>query len=106
MSDPGDGQRFLLTALMAIWLAAFLYAFVSFATSAPTGEGFVRGANRVMSYLGWQGIAGMIAIAVFPVGRRWPKGSAIRTMASVPLGIAVLHILAIVGVFLWARAPG
>ena len=106
MSAPNDSRRLLLTGLLALWLIAFVYAFVAFATTTPTGDGFVRGANRVMSYLGWQGIAGVVAIATFAIGRDWPKGSAVRTMSAIPLVIALLHILAIFGVILWARAAG
>ena len=102
MSVPNDGRRLILTILFAAWLMAFLYAFFSFATLAPTGDGFGRGLNRVTSYLGWQGIAGAIAFAVFGVSRAWPKGSGVRSLGSVPLVIAALHVLAIVAVVVWA----
>ena len=104
MSQPSDGRRLLLTGLLALWLIAFVYAFIGFATTAPTGDGFVRGANRVMTYLGWQGIAGVLSIATFAIGRDWPKGSTVRTISAVPLIIAFLHIAGIIGVILWARA--
>ena len=90
--------------LLAAWLFAFGYAFFAFATSLPEGDGFVRGMNRITAYLGWQGIAGMTAIALFAVGRGWPKGSAVRRMSVVPLGAAALHVVAIVGIILWAGA--
>ena len=106
VSTPSDSRRLLLTGLLALWIIAFVYAFVAFATTAPTGEGFVRGANRVMTYLGWQGIAGVLSIATFAIGRDWPKGSGVRTMSFIPLAIALLHILAIVAIVLWARAAG
>ena len=104
MNDPSDGQRLLLTALFAAWVIAFCYAFYAYATTIPGGGGFVRGMNRVTAYLGWQGIAGMISIALFAVGRGWPKGSAVRRMAVVPFAVALLHVLAILGIILWARA--
>lgn len=106
MSDPSDGQRLLLTVLFTAWLIAFGYAFYAFATTLPGGGGFVRGMNRITSYLGWQGLAGMISIAVFSVGRGWPKGSAVRRMSATPILVAILHIVAIVGVILWARTSG
>ena len=59
-----DGRRFLATCLAALWLMAFCYAFVAFWTTAPEGEGFVRGMNKPLVYLGWQGIAGMLALAL------------------------------------------
>mgnify|MGYP001814932194 FL=1 len=103
MSDPTDGQRLMLTVLLALWVIAFGYAFYAFATTIPGGGGFVRGMNRVTAYLGWQGIAGMVAIALFAVGRVWPKGSAVRRMTVVPIALAILHIAGILGVILWAR---
>lgn len=106
MSGPSDGQRLLLTVLFATWLIAFGYAFFSFAATQPRGDGFVRGMNRVTSYLGWQGIAGMISVAIFSVGRGWTKGTTIRRMSLVPITVAFLHVAAIGGVILWARAAG
>lgn len=106
MSGPTDGQRLLLTVLFAAWLIAFGYAFFTFATTLPQGGGFLRGMNRVTGYLGWQGIAGMISIAVFAVGRRWPKGTAVRRMSIVPIAVAILHVAVITGVIVWARASG
>jgi len=106
MSDPGDSKRLFLTALFAAWVLAFGYAFVAFATTEPGGGGFVRGINRITAYLGWQGIAGMVSIALFAVGRAWPKGAAVRRMSVVPLALAILHVVAILAVILWARSSG
>ncbi len=88
--------------LFAAWVLAFGYAFVAFWTTAPTGEGFTRGTNRVVTYLGWQGVAGMVAIAVWGVGRGWPKGSSARWLSVVPMALALLHVAAIVAIVLWA----
>jgi hypothetical protein len=98
-----DGKRLILTVLLAVWVMAFAYAFVHFATALPTGDGFHRGANRITGYLGWQGIAGLVALSVFATGRGWPKGSGVRRLTSVPLILALAHVAAILGVILWAR---
>ena len=98
-----DGRRLLLTGLMALWALAFAYAFVAFWTTAPSGDGFGRGLNRVVTYLGWQGIAGMLAVAIWGVGRGWPKGSSARRLSAVPIALALLHALAIAAIVLWAR---
>ncbi len=102
MNDQGDGPRLWVTILFAAWVMSFGYAFVSFASLEPTGDSFTRGMNRVTSYLGWQGVAGMVALVLFGVGRSWPKGHAIRRMTAVPICLALLHILAIVGIIIWA----
>lgn len=98
-----DAQRFVMTILMAAWALSFAYAFFSFATTPPTGDGFVRGLNRVTAYLGWQGIAAMLAIAVFAVGRQWPKASGVRRLSRVPLGLALLHVAGILALLGWAN---
>ena len=97
-----DGRRFLATCLAALWVLAFLYAFVAFVTTPPEGEGFVRGMNKPMVYLGWQGIAGMLALALWGVGRGWPRGASARRLTAVPLGVAGLHVIGIVAIFFWA----
>jgi hypothetical protein len=97
-----DTKRLILTVLLAAWVMAFAYAFVHFATVLPTGDGFHRGANRITGYLGWQGIAGLVALAVFAVGRGWPKGSGVRRLTWVPLALALAHVAAIVAVIIWA----
>lgn len=97
-----DGRRFLATCLAALWLLAFLYAFVAFWTTPPEGEGFVRGMNKPIVYLGWQGVAGMLALALWGVGRGWAKGSSARRLTSVPLALALLHVVGIVVIFFWA----
>ena len=102
MTDPGDGKRLVLTGLFALWVFAFAYAFYALATLEPTGDGFTRGANRITTYLGWQGVAGMAGLAIFAVGQGWPKGATVRTLSRVPLGLALLHVVGIAGIILWA----
>lgn len=106
MTEPDDRRRLLLTVLIAVWLLAYGYSFVAFALTQPDGDGFTRGANRVLQFLGWQGVAGIVAVAVFGVSRAWPKGTAVRRLASAPLGLALLLVAAIAGVILWARLAG
>ncbi len=106
MTPPDDRRRLLLTALIAAWLMAYGYSFVAFAVTEPDGDGFTRGANRILQFLGWQGVAGLFALAVFGVSRAWPRGSAVRRLATAPLGLALLLVAVIGGVILWARVAG
>ena len=92
---PGDGQRLMLTVLFAVWVVAFAYAFVAYANG---------GTEKVSQFLGWQGVAGLCAIAVFGVSRSWPKGSAVRQLALAPVGFAVLVVVAMVVVRIWSTA--
>lgn len=98
-----DGRRLWVVILFALWFLAFGYAFVAFWITPPEGDGFTRGSNRVLSFLGWQGIAGMIAVALWGVGRGWPKGAPARRMTAVPLALALLLVAGIIGVIAWAR---
>ena len=97
-----DGRRFLLMVVYATWVMVFAYAFIAYARAPYEGPGFPDGLNKPAVYLGWQGIAGMLALAVYGIGLRWPKGSAVRGLSVLPLVIAVVHLLAIGAVFFWA----
>ncbi len=94
--------RFLLTVFAALWVMTYVYSFVAFAITAPDDIGFTRGLNRIRAFLGWQGIAGILAICVFGCARSWPKGSAVRRNSAVPLMLAGLLIFGILGVIGWA----
>ena len=99
MSDP---RRLLLVTLYAAWVIVFAYSFVAYSRAPYEGAGFPDGLNKPAVYLGWQGWAGMLAMAVFGIGRVWPKGSAVRGLTVLPLGIALLHLLGLAGVVIWA----
>ena len=98
-----DAKRLTMTVLMATWVMSFAYAFYDFATTPAGGGGFIRGLNRITEYLGWQAIAGTIAIAIAAIGRDWPKGSAVRRLSLLPFSVALLHIAGLVAVFIWAQ---
>ena len=103
MELVSDGRRLLLLILCALWVLVFAYAFVGLLRAPLTG-GLPDGGNRPMVYLGWQGIAGMLAVAIFGVGRGWPRGSSVRGMTTVPLVIAILLLVALGGLNLWSGA--
>lgn len=97
-----DARRLLLMLVYAAWVIVFVYAFIAYDQAPHEGPGFPDGLNKPAVYLGWQGIAGMLAIAIFGVGFTWPKGSPVRKLTALPLIVALLHLLAIAGVVLWA----
>ena len=103
MSDgPSDSRRLLLIALGAVWVMAFVYAFVAYASTPnnPTGDQM----SRPAVYLGWQGIAGMAAVALYGVGSAWEKGSAVRRLSRVPIALAFLQATAILAILVLAGA--
>lgn len=100
-NGPSDGRRFLLIALGAVWLMAFVYAFVAF-FSVPQAE-IAQAASKAEAYLGWQGVASIAAFAIFGVGLAWERGSATRRLSVVPLLLALLQAAAIIVIFSWAE---
>lgn len=95
MTGPGDGIRLLLTVLFAAWLAAFVFAFVAHGLTVAASE------EARAAFLGWQGIAGILAVAVFGVSRNWPRSAPVRRLALAPILLAGLIVLGIIGTSLW-----
>lgn len=103
MAETGDEMRkFVVMALLALWVAAWGYSLVPLFADI-TGDGFTRGLNRLKGFLGWQAIAGMIALALWGIGRGLPRRSGARRIIGVPLGMALALLLALVAIALWAR---
>ena len=104
MNEPGDGARLVLTLLFSVWIMAFAYAFYAYvSTAADPSDEHWHGWQRIEAFLGWQGVAGIIAFAVFAVSRKWPHGAAVRRVGAVPLSLAALLVAAILAVVFWAR---
>jgi len=93
-NHPSDNTRFLLTVLFAAWVLALVYSIVTYMTTAGDSGGL----GRVSTFLGWQGVAGVMALAIFAKGRSWPAKSSIRSLSRVPLGLAVI----MAAVVIWA----
>ena len=71
----------------------------------PLGEGLDLGSS--LHFLGWQGIAGVIAVGVFGVSRLWPRGAAARQLGNLPLALAFLLVAVIAALILAeGMAPG
>ncbi len=105
MAEP-QRPLWLLAILLAAWALAFAWSGFAGLTTQPDGDGFARGLNRVGLFLGWQGVAGLIALAAFAVGRGWPKGSGIRRVSAVPFWFALALLAALAGLVVWARLQG
>lgn len=96
---PSDGRRLLLIVLGAGWLMSFLYAFFAFASVSSDASV----ATRSEAYLGWQGVAGVMAVAIFGVGLAWERGSPTRKLSIAPLMLAFLQGLSVTGFFFWSN---
>lgn len=96
-------MRAALIVLTLLWLAAYAASFWGLIMLEPTGDSFLRGANRVMAFLGWQTAAGMVGILLWLTGRSLPRGSPARWLSRVPALLALALALFIVGLIAWAN---
>lgn len=103
MNGPSDNWRLIFTVLYAAWVIVFAYAFVAYNNAPYEGAGFPDGLYKPAVFLGWQGIAGALAFAVFGVSRVWPRGASARTLGNIPLIIAALLAAAVVGFVIWTE---
>ncbi len=97
-----DSRVFMLMALFAMWAAAWGYSLVPL-IAEPAEARSAGGLDRLTGFLGWQGIAGMIALALWGMARGLPRRSGIRRISVLPLGMAFALVLALIGVAIWAR---
>ena len=102
MKGPGDTARLLLTVLLALWVFAYGYSLFELSALAASGRTLGDGLDLGSSlhFLGWQGIAGVIAVGVFGVSRLWPRGAAARQLGNLPLALAFLLVAVIAALIL------
>ena len=96
-------MRAALTILTLLWLAAYAASFWGLLMLEPTGDSFLRGANRVTAFFGWQTAAGLVGIVLWLTGRSLPRGSPARWLSRVPALLALLLALAVVGLIAWVN---
>lgn len=101
-----DAKRLVLLGLLTLWAVTWGLSFYALATTEPTGDGFLRGTNRMSAFLGWQLAAALPAFGAWGLGRDWPKGSSVRQLSGVPLQLALGLAAVIGGLILWAVLAG
>lgn len=92
-------------ALIAAWALAWAVSLHALWSLPPSGDGFTRGLNRAGAFLGWQAIAGLLALGAFGLGRAWPRGTAVRRLSRLPLYTTGIVVVALAGLVLRARFP-
>lgn len=94
MTEGGHERRlWILMGLLALWLAAYGYSIVVLLGTDPPMDGVARSTDRWTVFLGWQGVAGITATAIWGVGRGFPKRTGIRRISAVPLGMALALVI-------------
>lgn len=106
MSAPSDRKTLLFTVLYAAWVIVCAWSFVAYGRAPHQGAGFPDGLNKLAVFLGWQGIAAMLAIAVWGVSLGFEKGSGARSLGRVPLILAVLLLAALLVFVAWPDGSG
>lgn len=95
-------QSQIFWALLVFWALLFFGALPIARMVEPTGDGFVRGMNRLLLFFQLQAGAAVLALIIWGLGRQLGNGAAIRWARRVPLiGVLVL-VLGLAGVILWA----
>jgi hypothetical protein len=84
----------IIYGLSGVWFVLFVVSFVVMAVVEPTGDGFTRGLNRVVSFLTWQGLAFVAAMTLAAltyraVGRGVDK---VRLVGYAPLAVSVFLV--------------
>lgn len=95
------GRARWITVLLGIWAGLYVASFLGAASTVPTGDGFVRGVNRLGVFLQFQGAAAVLALVLWRMARGLSRGWQ-RWLARVPLLLALGLLLLIAGVIVSA----
>ena len=91
-----------LKILLLLWLAVMAGSFLAFQLTDETGDGFTRGLNRVMTFLGWQFAGLIIALLCLFLRAKVDRGRPLRWIALVPALVAGAQVLVLVAMYLAA----
>lgn len=81
--------RAAIWTLLLLW-ALFMGLSLLALTAEPTGEGFLRGLNRVTGFLGWQMGAAVVAFLLWLGVRPLDRGEMLRRLGRLPGWWAVM----------------
>jgi len=95
-------EKRLLWILLVLWALAFGWSIWSLMFTAPTGDGFTRGLNRVSSFVGWQLAAAVLAFGIWLAGRHSPPRSFARRLSKVPASLFALLCAVVVALIIYA----
>lgn len=81
-----DRLRLWMMVCWTGWILTFGQSFASY---------FRGGEMAVTGLLGWQAVAGLMAIPILVLGRHWPPGTSVRLLSHAPIGLATLALIAV-----------
>lgn len=82
--------------LFCVWGGLYGASFVAATWTAPAGDGFVRGLNRLGVFMKFQGAAAVVALVLWRVGCRLPQGWP-RWLSRAPALLALGLVLLVAG---------
>jgi len=92
----------IIVILCGVWSALYAASFLVPYHTAPSGDGFARGLNRLTLFFQYQIAAGTVAVAVWWIGSklavRWQ-----RWLARMPALLALVLLLLVAGVVVVAN---
>lgn len=92
--------------LLLLWAAVMALSVWFVVTTDPTGDGFTRGMNRVVGFLGFQFLAAGIAMLVLLSGAALPRGGWLQRAHRVPVAVAAIEIAALLVLVVWGLFAG
>ena len=95
-------QRWVIL-LTGVWAGCYAASFLLSYMAEPTGDGFTRGWNRILIWLGWQTVALGVAIVALVVTRRGREriGTSLYRVGHFPASVSGLTSLGIVATAVW-----
>mgnify|MGYP003640564792 CR=1 FL=1 len=96
-------QRKLAWLLLGLWAAIYTWSIVATQLIAPASDGFTQGLNRIATFFGWQLLASLVSLFLWWAGRSFVPGSAGHWVSRIPLGLAMLLLIACGGLIVWGN---
>jgi hypothetical protein len=104
MHSTGAIRSWMIGILVA-WVVVFAASFIIPTFVPATGDGFVRGLNRLVYWFWFQAAAFVLAIAAawLAHSRRTEISRTLARFAFVPLLVAAAQIVLLASIIYWAR---
>lgn len=104
-NEPQIRSSPILTGLALIgWAVAFFGAFAAFYFTPSRDFGLAAGWNKVSTFIGWQAVAMVLAVACVLFSRGVRRGAALRWMGLIPVAVMTLLAAALAAFVFWASS--
>lgn len=87
---------------IGLWAVLMIWSIVAFRITDATGDGFVRGMNKLTTFMIWQATAGVLAVFAWQVGKGLPADMRLRQYSRIPVAALALLGVMVLAVFAFA----